>query len=90
VGFSEAIKIVEKIKNKENLRLIKIRDNFFNKIKKVIPNVIINGDINSRLPNNIDISIPGEDGEMLSCVLMKGELSLLRQVLAQAEMENRM
>jgi len=65
VGFAKAFELAQKIKNKESQKLIKIRDYFFNEIKKVIPSVIINGHLENRLPNNINISIPNQDGEML-------------------------
>jgi cysteine desulfurase len=65
VGFAKAIELAQKMKDKENKRLIKIRDYFFNNIKKFVPNAIINGDLKNRLSNNINISIPGQDGEMM-------------------------
>lgn len=66
VGFAKAVEITGKIKDKESLRLIKIRDEFFDKIKKLIPSAVINGHLEERIPNNINISIPGEDGEMMT------------------------
>jgi len=65
VGFAKALEIATKLKDKEFKRLAKIRDRFFDEVKKIIPNVVINGDLEARLPSNINISIPGEDGEML-------------------------
>ncbi|MFH0755403.1 MAG: cysteine desulfurase family protein [bacterium] len=67
VGFAKACELAQKRKEKESKRLVKIRDEFFNKVKKFIPNVIINGHPKERLPNNINISILGQDldGEML-------------------------
>ncbi len=65
VGFAEAVQLAQKNKEKENKRLIKIRDYFFENIKKFVPDAIINGCTENRLPNNINISISGQDGEML-------------------------
>ena len=65
VGFAEAVLLIENNKEKENARLVKIRDYFFSEIRKFIPSVIINGDLKARLSSNINISIPGQDGEML-------------------------
>ena len=65
IGFAEAFEIAQKMKDKEVERLIKIRDYFFKEIKKVIAKAIINGHLANRLPKNINISIPGQDGEML-------------------------
>jgi cysteine desulfurase len=60
-----AFELAQKNKQKESKRLIKMRDYFVEQVKKVIPNVIINGHLEARLPSNINISIPGQDGEML-------------------------
>lgn len=65
VGFAEAVLLIENNKEKENARLVKIRDYFFSEIRKFIPSMIINGDLEARLSSNINISIPGQDGEML-------------------------
>jgi cysteine desulfurase len=65
VGFAKSFELASKLKNKENARLIKIRDEFFKSVKKFVPNAIINGHLENRLPNNINISIPNQDGEML-------------------------
>lgn len=65
VGFAEAIALINKNKEKEIVRLLKIRDYFFKEIKKDLPSAIINGHQELRLPSNTNISIPGEDGEML-------------------------
>ena len=53
------------MKDKESLRLIKIRDEFFKLVKRFVPNVVINGSLDARLPSNINISVPDQDGEML-------------------------
>ena len=65
VGMEYAFELARKTKDKESQRQIKIRNYFFEQIKKNIPQVIINGHLEYRLPNNINISIPGQDGEML-------------------------
>ncbi len=64
VGFARALEITEKIKEKEYEKLEKIRDEFFNELKRNIPEVIINGDLKSRLPNNINISILKNSGKL--------------------------
>ncbi len=65
VGFAKAFEIARKMKDKESLRLIKIRDEFFKLVKRFVPNVVINGSLDARLPSNINISVPDQDGEML-------------------------
>jgi cysteine desulfurase len=71
VGFSEALIIAEKKRFSENKRLTKLRDYFFSQIRKEIPRVLLNGGITNRLPNNINISIPGVEGESLILMLDK-------------------
>lgn len=75
VGMANALELAEKNKNKESVRLEKLRDIFFKEIKKFVPNAIINGDLKNRLPNNINISIPGQDGEMM--VLRLDEVGII-------------
>ena len=69
VGFSEALKISEKKRISENKRLVSLRDYFLSKIVKEIKGVTINGSIKERLPNNINISIYGVEGESLLLLL---------------------
>ena len=103
VGFSKAFEIARKNIKKESARLIKIRDYFFNEIKKNIPNAIINGHLQNRLPSNINISVPGQDGEMLvfrldeagiicssssACASGSGESVIVRK-LAEKESSNK-
>ena len=62
-GFAEAMKITEKMKAKETRRLTNLRDFFVKEILKKIPNAVLNGDQERRLPNNANFSFPGCDGE---------------------------
>lgn len=68
-GLSEALKIVEKIKDKENKRLIKLREYFVQKLNhsSVLRSfkILINGDLENRLPNNINITIPKISSDLL-------------------------
>ena len=45
--------------------LISIRNYFINNLIKQFNNVKINGDLNNRLPGNINVSFNGIDGEQL-------------------------
>ncbi|MFA6430188.1 MAG: cysteine desulfurase family protein [Candidatus Paceibacterota bacterium] len=65
VGFAEALVISEKKRAKENQRLKKLRDYFLSKILSEINGVSLNGDLKNRLPNNLNISIRGVEGESL-------------------------
>ena len=63
VGFSEALKLIQNERETQSTKLINLRDYFFNILKRQIPEAIINGDLKERLPNNVNITIPGIDGE---------------------------
>ena len=65
VGLAEAFKIVEKEKQKENDRLKKLTNAAVKKILKNLPETIINGSLDERLPNNINVCFPELDAEFL-------------------------
>ncbi len=65
VGFAEALKLAEKLRISESRRLINLRNYFIKNILKTIPRSILNGHPQKRLPNNINFSFPGAEGESL-------------------------
>ncbi len=65
VGFSEALKLAEKLREKESKRLRKLRDYFTKKILKLILHCQLNGHPQKRLPNNTNLSFAGIEGESL-------------------------
>ncbi len=69
VGFSEALKLADKLKNKESGRLKILRDYFIKNVLKAIPRARLNGDLPNRLPNNINISIDSIEGEAMALML---------------------
>jgi len=68
-GFAKALAWADQKKDKDNKRLTKLRNYTINKILKDVPNSCLNGDSKERLPNNINISFEGVDGEMLVLML---------------------
>ena len=69
LGLAKAVELVSK---KETARLVMLRDYFISKIKKVGSDIKLNGPMGKeRLPNNINISIPGLDSENLLLELDK-------------------
>ncbi|MEZ0209159.1 MAG: cysteine desulfurase family protein [Candidatus Paceibacterota bacterium] len=58
-SFAVALTESQNMKESESERLIALRDFFFEKIAQEIPDVTIYGDHKDRLPNNINIRIPG-------------------------------
>lgn len=69
IGFAKALELVQKNREKESGRLIKLRDYFIKEILKRIPDATLNGPLpaqagkENRLPNNINISFYGIEGE---------------------------
>lgn len=68
-GLALALTIAEKGKKEENRHLTILRDNFIKKILAETPDSQLNGDLLHRLPNNINLSFKGVDGEMLMLAL---------------------
>jgi len=65
VAFAKALEIAEKEKKKESARLLKLRNHLIKKIQKEIPNTLLNGHPKKRLPNNVNISFEGVEGESI-------------------------
>ncbi len=67
-GIAVALEETMGIREKESLRLIKIRDGVIKKLMdlQILPfKIILNGDSKKRLPNNINISISNISSELL-------------------------
>lgn len=76
IGLTKALELSQKNRDKENIRLEKLRNYFLNQLFKKVPNITLNGPQISdsknrenkylkRLPNSINVSIPGIEGEEL-------------------------
>jgi cysteine desulfurase len=63
--MAEALKLAQKGKEKESKRLTALRDYFIKQLSSKIDKITINGDRSQRLPNNINISVLGVEGESL-------------------------
>ncbi|OGM98325.1 MAG: hypothetical protein A2915_04430 [Candidatus Yanofskybacteria bacterium RIFCSPLOWO2_01_FULL_41_34] len=69
LGLAKAIELID---TKESARVMKLRDYFIGKIKKIDSEIRLNGPTGKeRLANNINISIPGLDSENLLLELDK-------------------
>ncbi|MAF25424.1 cysteine desulfurase NifS [bacterium] len=70
VGLSKALTLAIKNRTRESARLIKLRDYLTSELVK-ISGIVVNGDLENRLPNNVNISVTGFDGETLIIYLDK-------------------
>lgn len=77
VGFAAALELAEKSRIKESAKLRKLRNALIREIKVKINNSLLNGPDSksdsvlnpTRLPNNVNFSFPGVDGEALMLYL---------------------
>lgn len=74
IGLAEALKIAQRKKNKEMKRLTFLRDYFIKRLTAEIPKTFLNGHPAKRLPNNVNVSVLGAEGE--SIVLYLDELGV--------------
>ena len=65
VGLGKAIELIYNEYNEYNSKLKKMRDYFISEVQKNIKNIRINGDLQSRLPGNINISFKNMDASEL-------------------------
>lgn len=65
VGFAKALSIANELKPKEADRLLDLRNYFIDTVIEKISDVHVNGGLIDRLPNNINFSIRGVEGESL-------------------------
>lgn len=104
VGFAKALEITEKIKEKENKRLKKLQDYFIKKLQNLEKDIVLNGDLENRLPNNINITIPKIPSDLLVIELSargvmvsaksacksgeEGESYVIKAIKPEADQEN--
>jgi len=65
VGFGQACAIAKEEMADENLTLLALRNRFYQKIISELEEVYVNGDLNQRIPGNLNISFAHVEGEGL-------------------------
>jgi cysteine desulfurase len=89
VGQAKAFEIARKNFDKNAKKIKIIRDYFWREIAKEIPEAVLNGDLENRLPNNLNISIPGIDSEFtVLCLDEAGIVSSTKSACGYAEDES--
>ena len=63
VGMAEAIAIAQKGVKERASRVSKVRDYFFEKLSTAFPRFVVHGSRAHRIANNVNVTIPGIDGE---------------------------
>ena len=69
IGLGKACELAYAKMDEEPCHLAALRDDLEEKIKAVIPQVHVNGDLDSRLPNTSSISFDGIEGESILMLL---------------------
>lgn len=65
IGFAKALEICQKQKGREAKRQEKLRDYFIKGVKQKIEGIVLNGHPRQRLPNNVNFSVMGIEGEAI-------------------------
>lgn len=71
VGFAAALRIAHNEREVLAPRIAALRDGFLRELQTRIPDLLVNGARGGRLPNNLNIAIPGVDGE--ACIVYLNE-----------------
>lgn len=69
VGFAKALAMAQAMRYEQSKRLGEIQTYAYRQITEKLPGAIINGSTRHRLPNNIHVTLPGEDNERLLILL---------------------
>jgi cysteine desulfurase len=65
VGLAKALEIAHRDMEKEGERLKNLTNSFFEKVTKKIPDVFMNGHPEKRIPNTLNLSFKGVEGESI-------------------------
>lgn len=65
VGLAKALDLAQTLRHEEGRRLEELQKLAFRLIAEKLPEAVINGSQKHRLPNNVHITLPGQDNERL-------------------------
>jgi cysteine desulfurase len=69
VAFAVAVEAAVKAQRETAQRLGSLRDALVDRVREVVPDAILNGDLQDRLPSNAHFSFPGCEGDALLLLL---------------------
>jgi cysteine desulfurase len=69
VGFARALADAQSQRTSESVRMQSLQRIFIDELISQVPKVVVNGSRKSRLPNNVHITLPGQDNERLLILL---------------------
>jgi len=65
VGFAKAVELTLRELDDQNRHLKNLTETFYRKLVETVPDVILNGDLNSRAVNTLNLSFKGVEGESI-------------------------
>ena len=68
-GFGVAAEIAAKEVHEKADRLASLRDRLWRGLQEIAPDVVLNGELEARVAGNVNVCIPGTDGETLLLLL---------------------
>lgn len=68
-GFATALDVVAQRREAESRRVAALRDDLVARVRSAVPEAILNGDVDGRLPNNAHFTFPGCLGDALLMLL---------------------
>jgi len=74
IGLAAALDLVQKDRHQEAMRLQRLQKLALDEIAQKIPTAELNGSKSQRLPNNIHVTIPGQDNERLLMALDEADV----------------
>ncbi len=74
-GFGEAVRCLLPERPAEAARLTVLRDRLWAALSARLPGIVLNGHLTYRLPNNLNVSLPGLDAETLLLALDRAGVS---------------
>jgi len=69
LGFAKALTIAKKERKEVSDRIEKLRNDLWRKIQDAFPDATLNGSLEHRVPNNVNVCFPGVDAEYLTVTL---------------------
>lgn len=63
IGIAKALELACEEREEKHKRLFKIQTHFLESLKRELPHAVVNGSVTNRVPNNVNISLPGVDSE---------------------------
>lgn len=65
IGFGKALDLAQSARREETARQQGLQKLFMDLLEKSVPQAMVNGSLKHRLPNNVHVTIPGQDNERL-------------------------